>query len=232
MSDTENNDFPESGLFDELIAFTSVDEDLSHADAQRLKRIHDDFASAFAKLGHTGPAVSVFGSARVQPEHPWYALGEDIGVSLARAGFTVITGGGPGLMEAVNSGAHSAGGHSVGIGIALPYETGLNRFVHTGVVSKYFFVRKLLFLSRCAGIIALPGGLGTLDEVFEVLTMMQTGKTAVRPVSLVGESFWTPLISWLSSEVAGQGLMGAGDLSHVIVTDSVDKAVSHMGEVP
>lgn len=204
------------------------EQPLDEATINRLARINEDFTASHSRLGRIGPAVSVFGSARVKPDHAWYDLGQRLGYGIAEAGFAVITGGGPGLMEAVNSGAHEAGGRSVGLGIQLPFEDGLNPYVHTGVVSRYFFVRKMLFLSRCSGLVALPGGLGTLDELFEILTMMQTGKTAMRPVALAGVDYWAGLMDWLSTQVLAAGLMSAKDIDEILVSDDVDVLVKHV----
>ena len=161
-----------------------------HADPWRVLRIQAEFVEGFGALAELGPAIAVFGSARTPPDHPTYALAERLGGALATAGFAVITGGGPGAMEAANKGASEAGGVSVGLGIELPFESGLNEWVDVGINFRYFFARKTMFVKYSQGFVVLPGGFGTLDELFEALTLVQTQKVTRFPIVLVGSDYW------------------------------------------
>ena len=157
-----------------------------HTDPWRVLRIQAEFVEGFGALAELGPAISVFGSARTKPDNPEYALAEQVGRALAEAGFAVITGGGPGAMEAANKGASLAGGISVGLGIELPFESGLNEWVDIGINFRYFFARKTMFVKYAQGFITLPGGFGTFDEIFEAVTLVQTQKVTSFPVVLLG----------------------------------------------
>ena len=199
-----------------------------HTDPWRVMRIQSEFVEGFGALAELGPAVGVFGSARTPSDHPSYAQAEVVGRKLVEAGFAVITGGGPGAMEAANMGASQAGGISVGLGIELPFETGLNEWVDIGVNFRYFFVRKTMFVKYSQGFIVLPGGMGTLDEMFEALTLAQTGKITTFPVVLIGTEYWAGLIAWLRDTVLADGKIGPQDLDRLIVTDDVDEAVALM----
>ena len=195
-------------------------------DMWRVLRIQSEFVEGFGALATLGPAVSVFGSARIQPDHPAYALTEEIGRRLVEAGFAVITGGGPGLMEAANKGAAEAGGLSVGLGIELPREQGLNRWVGLGVDFRYFFARKTMFVKYAQGFIVMPGGFGTLDELFEALTLVQTGKVTSFPIVLVGTEFWGGLSDWVRGSLLAAGTISPSDLDLVTVTDDPAVAVA------
>ena len=219
---------PESTFDERLLAPTSGSEDWLHADPWRVLRIQSEFVEGFGALAELGPAVSVFGSARVRPGDPEYALAEEVATELVRAGFAVITGGGPGIMEAANKGAHEAGGVSVGLGIELPFEQGLNTYVDLGVNFRYFFARKTMFVKYATGFIVLPGGFGTMDELFEAVTLVQTGKVRQFPIVLVGRSFWSGLIDWLDSALRERGLIGPRDLDLFYVTDDAVDAVRHV----
>ena len=197
-----------------------------HNDPWRVMRIQSEFVEGFGALAELGPAVSVFGSARLGADHPAYALGEQVGRALVEAGFAVITGGGPGLMEAANKGAFDAGGTSVGLGIELPFETGLNDYVDLGVNFRYFFARKTMFVKYARGFIVLPGGMGTLDELFEALTLVQTGKITSFPVVLIGRDYWSGLIAWLRDTLVTNGTIAAADVARILVTDDVAEAVA------
>jgi uncharacterized protein (TIGR00730 family) len=197
-----------------------------HTDPWRVMRIQSEFVTGFGALAEVGPAVSVFGSARTHPEDPLYQLGVQVGRALVHAGYAVITGGGPGAMEAANYGALDAGGTSVGLGIELPFETGLNQFVDLGVNFRYFFARKTMFVKYAQGFVVLPGGFGTLDELFEALTLVQTGKVTSFPIVLIGSEYWSGLLDWLRGTAAGTGTIGAADLDLLTVTDDVDEAVA------
>jgi uncharacterized protein (TIGR00730 family) len=199
--------------------------DWLHTDPWRVMRIQAEFVEGFGALAEVGPAVSVFGSARTRPGHPTYALGEQVGAALVRAGYAVITGGGPGAMEAANKGALEAGGTSVGLGIELPFEAGLNDYVDLGVNFRYFFARKTMFVKYAQGFIVLPGGFGTLDELFEAITLVQTQKVTSFPIVLVGSDFWQGLLDWLRRAALEHGTISAADLDLVHLTDDVDEAV-------
>ncbi len=202
--------------------------DWVHTDPWRVQRITAEFVEGFGALAELGPAVAVFGSARTPVDDPAYAQGEQVGRALVEAGFAVITGGGPGAMEAANKGASEAGGVSVGLGIELPFETGLNDWVDLGIDFRYFFARKTMFVKYSQGFVVLPGGLGTLDELFEALTLVQTGKVTAFPVVLLGTAYWSGLVDWLRGSVVAGGKMSGADLDKLVVTDDVEEAVARM----
>jgi uncharacterized protein (TIGR00730 family) len=196
-----------------------------HTDPWRVMRIQAEFVEGFGALAELGPAVSVFGSARLGADDPAYEIAEQVGRELALAGYAVITGGGPGLMEAANKGALEAGGTSVGLGIELPFETGLNQYVDLGINFRYFFARKTMFVKYARGFIVLPGGLGTLDELFEAMTLVQTGKITSFPIVLIGRDYWRGLISWMRASLVTRGAVGEADVARILVTDDVAAAV-------
>ena len=204
--------------------------DWVHTDPWRVLRIQSEFIEGFGALAELGPAIGVFGSARTHRDDPYYAMGEAVGRGLAEAGFAVITGGGPGAMEAANKGAAEAGGVSVGLGIELPFEIGLNEWVDVGVNFRYFFARKTMFVKYARGFVVLPGGLGTLDELFEALTLVQTQKVTSFPVVLIGSAYWGGLLDWLRETVLADGKLSQKDLDMLVVTDDVGEAVSLMVE--
>ena len=199
--------------------------DWVHTDPWRVLRIQAEFVEGFGTLAKLGPAVSVFGSARTPTDHPEYAQGVELGAALARAGFTVITGGGPGLMEAVNRGCLDGGGTSVGLGIELPFEQRLNDYVDIGIQFRYFFARKTMFVKYAQAFVIMPGGFGTLDELFEALTLVQTDKVTRFPVVLFGVDYWRGLVDWLRGTMAAAGKIAPDDLDLFTCTDSVDEAV-------
>ncbi len=199
--------------------------DWLHADPWRVMRIQSEFVEGFSALAEVGPAVAVFGSARIGQDDPIYALAVEVGRLLAEAGFAVITGGGPGSMEGANKGAFEMGGTSVGLGIELPFETGLNEYVDLGVNFRYFFARKTMFLKYSQGFIVLPGGFGTLDELFEALTLAQTHKVTEFPIVLMGEAYWRGLLDWLAEGPFAKGMVGTGDLERLSLTDDPVEAV-------
>ena len=201
------------------------DSDWLHTDPWRVLRIQSEFVEGFGALAELGPAVSVFGSARTQPDDPAYGLGVRLGQALVEAGYAVITGGGPGAMQAANQGAFEAGGVSVGLGIELPFESGLNRFVDLGVNFRYFFTRKTMFVKYAQGFIVLPGGFGTLDELFEALTLVQTQKVTSFPIVLVGHAYWDGLVAWLRDVAVTHGTVSPKDLDLIHLTDDIDEAV-------
>lgn len=191
-------------------------------------RIGRELLRGFRALHFVGPCVTVFGSARFGEDHLYYALGRSLGAGLARAGFTVMTGGGPGIMEAANRGAREAGGRSVGANIRLPQEQGANPYLDLSLDFDYFFVRKVMLVKYSYAFVALPGGLGTLDEVFETLTLIQTGKIHDFPIVLMGRDYWTPLLDFLRVEMLGRGTIDPQDLDLVCVTDRPEDAIAHI----
>jgi hypothetical protein len=199
--------------------------DWVHTDPWRVLRIQAEFVEGFGLLAELGPAVAVFGSARTVRGSSEYQLAEQTGRLLAEAGYAAITGGGPGVMEAVNRGAGDAGGVSVGLGIELPFERGINEWVDLGITFRYFFVRKTMFMKYAQGFVVLPGGFGTLDELFEALTLVQTGKVTRFPIVLVGSEYWGGLVGWLQQTAAGAGMIGDADLELFRVTDDPAEAV-------
>jgi uncharacterized protein (TIGR00730 family) len=215
---------------DQRLLDSAGSSDWLHTDPWRVLRIQAEFVEGFGALAELGPAISVFGSARTTAADPSYALAEGIGRRLVQAGFAVITGGGPGVMEAANKGACEAGGVSVGLGIELPFESGLNEYVDIGLNFRYFFARKTMFVKYAQGFIVLPGGFGTLDELFEALTLVQTQKVTSFPVVLVGTSYWSGLVDWFRATVLADGKVSQRDLDMFRVTDDPDEAVAAMVE--
>jgi uncharacterized protein (TIGR00730 family) len=197
-----------------------------HSDQWRVLRIQSEFVQGFDLMAELGPAISVFGSARTRTDDPNYAAAELLGRKLAEAGLAVITGGGPGTMEAANKGAAEAGGLSVGLGIELPFESSLNPYVTKGLTFKYFFARKTMFVKYAQGFVVLPGGFGTLDELFEALTLAQTRKVTSFPVVLYGTAYWSGLLDWLRSTALPGGTINETDLAMLQLTDDVDEAVA------
>jgi hypothetical protein len=200
-----------------LAGRTSADESREWVDSVEL-----EFERAFERLNGLRFGVSVFGSARIPREHPWYGLGVEVGRRIAEAGFPVITGGGPGLMQAANEGAASVGGRSIGLTIDLPREEEPNPYADTVVPFEHFFVRKTVFVRYSCAFVALPGGFGTLDELFEALTLIQTDKLHDFPVILVGTAFWAPLVDWLRGSLLAGGTVSARDLDLLLLTDDLD----------
>jgi uncharacterized protein (TIGR00730 family) len=194
-------------------------------DPWRVMRIPSEFVEGFGALAEVGPAVSVFGSARTKPDAPEYAIATRVGTGLAQAVYAVITGGGPGIMEAANKGAHEAGGLSVGLGIELPFEQSMNEYVDLGVNFRYFFARKTCFVKYSQGFVVLPGGFGTLDELFESLTLVQTHKVTEFPIVLVGTDYWQGLLDWLHQVVVPRGNINEVDLELIRLVDDADEAV-------
>ena len=207
-----------------LLERSAIEELSHHADPWRVLRILSEFVEGFDALNEVGPAITVFGSARTRRTDPYYRAGEELGAALARRGFAVITGGGPGMMEAVNKGAHEAGGLSVGANIELPHEQSLNKYVDLGVEFRYFFVRKNMFVKYARGFVIFPGGFGTLDELFESLTLAQTGKIEHFPIVLFGSPYWKGLLEWLKDQVLGAGAIAPDDLKLMTITDDPEEA--------
>jgi uncharacterized protein (TIGR00730 family) len=192
---------------------------MSDDDPQRVDRMRHEIATGFQTLSAIGKAVSVFGSARVAPETPWYDLARSVAAALGGAGFTIITGGGPGLMEAANRGARDAGATSVGLGIELPEEQRLNDHLDVVATFRYFFARKLMFVRYASAFVVLPGGFGTLDELFEALTLIQTGKVHDFPIVLVGGEHWSGLVAWMEDALETKALIDAVDSELLVVSD-------------
>ena len=186
----------------------------------RIFRIMAEFVEGFEELAHIGPAVSIFGSARTEPGEKYYKLAEETAGELTKAGFAVITGGGGGIMEAANKGAADAGGKSIGLNIELPHEQVPNDFQNMSLHFRYFFCRKVMFLKYAHGFIVMPGGFGTMDELFEALTLIQTHKIAPFPVFMVGTEYWSGLIGWIKDHMIGEGKISSEDLDILHVVDS------------
>lgn len=199
--------------------------DWLHEDPWRVLRIQAEFVEGFGALSEVGTAVSVFGSARTPEGTPYWEKAERIGALLAEAGIAVITGGGPGAMEAANKGAWDAGGTSIGLGIELPHEQSMNQWITIGINFRYFFARKTMFVKYSSGFIVMPGGFGTMDELFEALTLVQTNRIASFPIVLVGADYWSGLIEWIRESMLPEGTVSPGDLDLLRVVDEPEEAV-------
>ena len=215
----------ESTTTDQRLLDQRGPSDWVHTDPWRVLRIQSEFVEGFGALAEVPRAVTVFGSARTSAEHPEYETGRAIGAALAKAGFAVITGGGPGVMEAANRGASEAGGFSIGLGIELPFEQGLNEWVDLGINFRYFFARKTMFVKYSQAFVCLPGGFGTLDELFEALTLVQTRKVTRFPIVLFGTEYWAGLIAWIRDSMVSGGKVNENDLDLLYVTDSVEEVI-------
>ena len=201
---------------------------LKHSDPWRVLRIMGEFVEGFDALADVSDAVTIFGSARTPVSDPMYAKAVEVARLLGTKGCAVITGGGPGIMEAGNLGAKEGGALSIGLNIELPFEQGLNAYVERGVEFRYFFVRKTMFIKYSSAFVVFPGGFGTLDEMFEALTLIQTGKVKDFPVVLFGTAYWTGLFEWLKTTVAGEGKIALRDLDLILVTDDAEECVRHI----
>ncbi|HEU5210923.1 MAG TPA: TIGR00730 family Rossman fold protein [Longimicrobiales bacterium] len=197
-------------------------------DAWRVFRIMGEFVEGFDTLARLGPSVSIFGSARTRPDEPDYTAAQRTAELLVQHGFGVITGGGPGIMEAANRGAAEAGGESVGCNIELPFEQGMNRWVRTAINFRYFFVRKTMFVKYAEGFVIFPGGFGTMDELFEALTLIQTGKVRDFPIVLYNSDYWGGLLDWVRDRMLGDGKIKAEDIDLLMITDSPEAAAQHI----
>jgi len=206
----------------------SKDPEFIHTDPWRALRILGEFVDGVDALARVGSAVSVFGSARLGPDSDYYAAAQEVGSLLAERGYAVITGGGPGLMEAANRGASEAGGLSIGCTIELPNEEQVNDYVNLQIAFRYFFVRKTMFVKYSEALIAFPGGFGTMDELFESLTLIQTGKTRPVPLVLFGVDYYKGLVDWLRRTVLAHGAIDEADLDLWLLTDSVQEATEHL----
>jgi uncharacterized protein (TIGR00730 family) len=197
-------------------------------DTWRTLRIMGEFVEGFDALAEIGPAVSIFGSARVGRRNRYYGAARRLAAALSREGFAIITGGGPGIMEAANRGAQEAGGLSIGANIELPFEQGLNEYVDLGMEFRYFFVRKVMFVKYASGFVIFPGGFGTLDELFEALTLIQTGKVEHFPVVLYGTDYWEGMMEWIREKPLYEEKISASDLELVTITSDIDEACAAM----
>jgi uncharacterized protein (TIGR00730 family) len=202
-----------------------------HTDPWRVLRIQSEFIDGFGTLAELGPAVSFFGSARTPRDHPMYATAEHLAAKLARAGLAVITGGGPGIMEAANKGAREAGVPSVGLGIELPHEQGMNEYVDLALNFHYFFTRKVMFVRYASGFVVFPGGFGTMDELFEAATLRQTEKIRYFPIVLVGSDYWSGLVTWLRESMLGDRYVGPDDLDAIAVCDDLERVIEIVEDV-
>jgi len=213
-------------LDEELLEAETASVVTQLTDADRVQRIRGELEHGFEALAHVGPAVSVFGSARTPPEHPSYEQARALGRHLGRAGFGVITGGGPGIMEAANRGAHEVGASSIGLDIDLPLEQGANPYVDVALEFHYFFTRKVMFVRYASAFVVFPGGFGTMDELFEALTLIQTEKIHGFPVVLVGTAYWSGLVDWLRSTVLAEGNIDGSDVDGLLVCDDLDQVLA------
>ena len=218
----------DDGTADQRLLDSRGPGDWVHTDPWRVLRMQAELVEGFGALAELGPAVAVFGSARLPAESPWRDAAERTGRLLVEEGFAVITGGGPGAMESANKGASEAGGVSVGLGIELPWESGLNEWVDVGVNFRYFFARKTMFVKYSQGFVVFPGGVGTLDELFEALTLVQTGKITDFPIVLIGSSYWEGLVGWMRDTQLPHGTISDIDVERLVITDDVEEAVARM----
>ena len=226
IDDSIRNQFESYATEDEkLLQALPHPDDFTRSDTWRVLRIQGEFIEGFDKLANVGKAVTVFGSARTAADDPQYLAAVEVGKNLAEAGFATITGSGPGIMEAANKGAKLAGGRSVGCNIELPFEQGSNPYVDTVVNFRYFFVRKTMFIKYSNAFVIFPGGFGTLDELFEAITLIQTGKISQFPVILFGTHYWAGLIRWMQSRMLSEHKISDGDLDLMTVTDDPKEVV-------
>lgn len=214
-------------------AFSDKDwQEIKAHDTWQIFKIMAEFVDGFEKLSKIGPCVSIFGSARTKPDHKYYSLAEDIAYKLTKEGYGIITGGGPGIMEAANKGAKNAGGKSVGLNIELPFEQSANPFIDPDklITFDYFFVRKLMFIKYAQGFVVLPGGFGTMDELFEALTLIQTKKIGKFPIVLAGREYWAGLFDWIKTTLIEERMIEEKDLNLVLLADDAEHAVGHINE--
>jgi uncharacterized protein (TIGR00730 family) len=214
-------------------AFSDKDwQEVKALDTWQIFKIMAEFVDGFEKLSKIGPCVSIFGSARTKPGHPFYQLAEEIAFKLTKEGYGIITGGGPGIMEAANKGAKVAGGKSVGLNIELPFEQSSNPYIDRDklITFDYFFVRKVMFMKYAQGFVVLPGGFGTLDELFEALTLIQTKKIGKFPIVLVGKQYWKGMVDWIRETLQTEAMIDPNDMNLFKVADTADEAVAFINE--
>ncbi len=225
--DTAIRDYMEPLTEDEkLLQAPAPGESFTKTDPWRVMRITSEFVEGFDTLASVDKGVTIFGSARISPEDPHYAAAQEVARLLAEAGFAIITGAGPGIMEAANKGARLGGGHSIGCNIELPFEQGANPYVDTLIKFRYFFVRKTMFIKYSVAFIIFPGGFGTLDELFEAVTLIQTGKIYQFPVILFGRHYWAGLLRWLQARVLAERKISSGDIDLMVLTDDPAEAAA------
>jgi uncharacterized protein (TIGR00730 family) len=208
----------------QLLRSPSLEPSFRETDTWRTLRIMGEFVEGFDALAEVGPAISIFGSARVGRRNRYYGAARRLAAALVREGYAIITGGGPGIMEAANRGAKEAGGLSIGAGIELPFEQGINEYVDLGMEFRYFFVRKTMFVKYAEGFVIFPGGFGTLDELFEALTLIQTGKVKHFPVVLYGNDYWDGMMRWIREKPLYEEKISPEDLELLTVTSDIDEA--------
>lgn len=213
------------GTTDQRLLDSRGDTNWLHEDPWRVMRIQSEFVNGFGALADLGPAFSIFGSARTPEDHPEYRAAELLARKLSDKNYAVITGGGPGIMEAANKGCFQGPGISVGLGIELPFEQSVNKYVELAIDFRYFFARKTMFIKYSQGFVVFPGGFGTLDELFEALTLVQTKKVTSFPVVLVGVDYWSPLVEWIRSHMVAGGKASESDVDSLHVTDDLDEVV-------
>jgi len=212
-------------------AFTDKDwQEIRTEDTWQIFKIMAEFVEGFEKLSKIGPCVSIFGSARIKADSKYYKLAEELAFKLTKEGYGIITGGGPGIMEAANKGANTAGGKSVGLNIELPFEQQANPYIDPDklIMFNYFFVRKLMFIKYAQGFVVLPGGFGTMDELFEALTLIQTRKIGKFPIVMIGKDYWAGMYDWIKTRVLEEKNINETDLKLFTVVDTADEAVSHI----
>ena len=220
-----------SGLTEDSLFLQRQEASFLNTDPWRVLQILSEFIDGFDALAQIPPAVSVFGSARTDPAEPEYRAAQEVGAALAEAGFAVITGGGPGIMEAANRGCAEAGGLSIGCNIELPFEQGMNPFVELGMEFRHFFVRKTMFVKYAEGFVVFPGGYGTLDELFEALTLIQTAKVQNFPIALYGGDYWGGLVGWLEERVLAEKKISPEDLDLFAICDDPGAVVTHVRKI-
>ena len=220
---------PPATLDEELLGAELDSVVSTESDAARVERIRGELAQGFRALARVGAAVSIFGSSRTPQDHPEYELARTTARTLGEAGFAIITGGGPGIMEAANRGARDSGTLSIGLNIDLPFEVGINKFVDLPLQFHYFFTRKIMFVRYASAFVVFPGGFGTLDEMFEALTLIQTGKIRHFPVLLVGSGYWAELVGWMRKHVLGGGKISPQDMGLFEITDDPKRVLEVVG---
>src|SRR5699024_658489 len=221
-------DRTQGSTYDQRLLESGADHDWKHADPWRVLRIQGEFVAGFDALSDLPKAVTVYGSARTKEDAPEYGQAVDLAAKLVDQDYAVVTGGGPGIMEAANRGAYEAGGLSVGLGIELPFEQGLNKYVDLGINFRYFFARKTMFLKYSQAFVCLPGGMGTMDELVDMLCIVQTGKVRKYAIVLIGTEYWSGLVEWVASTLVAEGYINPQDMDLFLLTDSVDEAVEHI----
>jgi uncharacterized protein (TIGR00730 family) len=231
LTDREHHPRPATSDDEELLEAETTAVLSEYTDAQRLLRIQDELRAGFRALSHVGKAVSIFGSARTPRDHPRYEAARRLARQLGEEGYAIVTGGGPGIMEAANRGAREAGAISVGLGIELPHEQSLNEYVDVGVTFHYFFTRKVMFVRYASGFVVFPGGFGTLDEAFEAATLRQTEKIRYFPIVLFDSEYWGGLAGWLENTVQRDGNIGEDDVRALVVTDSFADVAAELDAV-